>query len=181
MFDRPLFDSHCHIQFQGFNKDCDEVLARCAEKNVIMNAVGTQKDTSKKAVEFAEKYENIYATIGLHPIHLFPTHVDEEESSFVSREEDFDEEYYSELVKSEKVIAIGECGIDLYHIPKEDIGGTRHAWSVRTILQRQRDVFLRQVVFAQKHDLPLVIHVRDAHDQLIKILLEIGNWKFQVV
>lgn len=162
MFDKPLFDSHCHIQFQGFKDDRESVLIRCAEKNVVMNVVGTQKDTSKKAVEFAEKYKNIYATIGLHPIHLFPTRVDEEESSFVSREEDFKEEYYSELVKSEKVIAIGECGIDLYHIPKDK--------NKAEVLERQRKVFLQQVAFANRYDLPLVIHVRDAHDELLDIL-----------
>ena len=67
-----MFDSHCHIQFQGYNGDREAVIARCMEKDVIMNAVGTQKDTSKKAVQLAEQYEHVYATIGLHPIHLFP-------------------------------------------------------------------------------------------------------------
>jgi len=157
-----LFDSHCHIQFNGYKNDFDKVISRCVEKGVVMNTVGTQKDTSKKAVEFAEKYENIYATIGLHPVHLFASQVDEEEASFLSREEDFDESYYDELAKSKKVIAVGECGIDLYHLPK--------GIPFEKVLEKQREVFLKQARFAQKHNLPLVIHVRDAHAELIDVL-----------
>ncbi len=149
-----LIDTHCHIQFNTYKDDYDEVIQRCVEKNTVLNTVGTQKETSKKAVEFAEKYDNIYATIGLHPIHLFPTRVDEEESSFVSREEDFDEEYYGELAKSEKVIAVGECGIDLFHLPKDK--------DLEEVLEKQKEVFVKQINFAVKNDLPLVIHVRDA-------------------
>ena len=165
-----LIDSHCHIQFNSYKDDYDEVIKRCAQKNLIMNTVGTQKETSQKAVEFAEKYDDIYATIGLHPIHLFPTHVDEEESSFVSREEDFDEEYYGELAKSEKVIAVGECGIDLFHLPKDK--------STEEVLGKQKEIFIKQINFAVKNDLPLVIHVRDgnaevqmsAYEEVAKIL-----------
>lgn len=157
-----LIDSHCHIQFNAYKDDYKQVIKRCAKKDVILNTVGTQKETSKKAVEFAEAYENIYATIGLHPIHLFPTRVDEEESSFVSREEDFDEKYYDELSKSEKVIAVGECGIDLFHLPKDK--------SLEEVLKKQKEIFIKQKNFAQKNNLPLVIHVRDAYKEMIDLL-----------
>ena len=165
-----LIDTHCHIQFNSYKDDYEEVIKRCAQKKLILNTVGTQKETSQKAVEFAEKYDNIYATIGLHPIHLFPTHVDEEESSFVSREEDFDEKYYGELAKSEKVIAVGECGIDLFHLPKDK--------STEEVLGKQKEIFIKQINFAVKNDLPLVIHVRDgnaevqmsAYEEVAKIL-----------
>lgn len=162
-----IFDSHCHIQFQGYKDDRDEVILRCVKKGIIMNAVATQKDTSKKAVELAEKYKNIYATIGLHPIHLFSTHVDEEESSFVSREENFDEEYYNELAKSDKVIGVGECGLEKFHIPKEA--------DLNKILDKQKEIFVKQYNFAKQHDLPLVIHVRDANDEMAELLQSLGN------
>src|SRR3989339_1446923 len=113
-----MFDTHCHIQFNGFKDDFENVIKRCREKNCVMFAVGTQKDTSKKAVEFAQKYENIYAIVGLHPIHSSSTEVDEEEINFVSREEEFDYEYYKNLANQPKVIGIGECGIELFHIDK---------------------------------------------------------------
>lgn len=157
-----MIDTHAHIQFDAYKTDRDDVVKRCAEKNLILNLVGTQKNTSKKAVEMAEQYTNMYASIGTHPIHLHSTHVDEEESSFLSREEDFDEVYYSELVKSPKVIGIGECGLDLFHVPKDK--------SREEVLQKQTDVFLQHVDFAQKHNLPLVIHCRDAHGQMIDVL-----------
>jgi TatD DNase family protein len=157
-----LIDTHCHIQFQGYKDDREAVLLRCKEKNLIMNAVGSQKQTSKLAVEMTQQHENIYATIGLHPVHLFPTHIDEEESSFKSREEDFDEEFYGQLVKSEKVIAIGECGLELFHLPKNK--------TKEEILEKQTEIFLKQFNFAVKHDLPLVIHVRDAYGEMIKLL-----------
>ncbi|PIZ96266.1 MAG: hypothetical protein COX80_01650 [Candidatus Magasanikbacteria bacterium CG_4_10_14_0_2_um_filter_33_14] len=160
-----IFDSHCHIQFKGFDEEREDVLKICAEKNIWLHAIGTQKDTSKKAVELAESHDNIFASIGIHPIHLFPTYVDEEESSFVSREESFDEEYFDELAKSPKVIAVGECGFELYHVPKDK--------TVEEVLAKQKEIFLAQYHFAQKHNLPLVIHVRDAHDQLIEVLKEL--------
>lgn len=160
-----LIDTHAHIQFQSYKDDRAQVLLRCKDKNMLVNIVGTQKDTSGLAVQLAEQHPWLYATIGTHPIHLHSTHVDEEETSFQSREEDFDEEYYEQLVRSPKVIGIGECGLDMFHvpsnIPKEEV------------LEKQKQVFLKHVHFAHKHNLPLVIHCREAHDELIALLREI--------
>jgi TatD DNase family protein len=160
-------DTHAHIQFDAYKADRDAVVARCREKNTILNIVGTQKDTSRLAVEMAEQYDTMYASIGTHPIHLHSTHVDEEESSFLSREESFDEVYYEELVKSPKVIGIGECGLDLYHLPKDK--------SKEEVLEKQRTVFLAHVKFAEKHNLPLVIHCRDAQDEMIALLRSLNR------
>ena len=155
-------DTHCHLQFNAYNKDREEVIKRCAEKKTVCNVVGTQKDTSRLAVELAEKYDFLYATIGLHPIHLFSAEVDEEETSFKSREESFDESYYDELAKSKKVIAVGECGLELFHLPKN--------LNSEEVLKKQKEVFVQQYNFAKKHNLPLVIHVRDAHEQMLELL-----------
>ncbi|MCB9798100.1 TatD family hydrolase [Candidatus Nomurabacteria bacterium] len=157
-----LFDTHCHIQFQAYKEDRAEVLDRSLEKGLMMNMVGTQKDTSKMAVQLAEKYENIYASIGTHPIHLHSTHVDEEETSFQSREENFDWEYYADLVRHPKVVAIGECGLDLFHVPKD--------MTPDQVLIKQKEVFIDHIRFALEFDKPMVIHCRDAHDQLIDLL-----------
>ena len=162
-----MIDTHCHIQFKGFADNRAEVIKRCHEKQVVLNIVGTQKETSKAAVALAEKNDNMYASIGIHPIHLFPTHVDEEESGFRSREEDFAEKYYEELLKSGKVIGIGETGLDFYHLPK-DI-------SREKVLQKQKQVFLAQIAFARKYDLPLVIHCREAHPEMIEILQSLNR------
>src|SRR3989338_8230312 len=177
-----MIDTHCHLQFNAYKNDRDEVIKRCQEKGVVLNTVGTQKDTSRAAVGLAEKYPFIYASIGLHPIHLFSTHVDEEESKFLSREEDFDYEYYKNLGKNPKVIAIGECGLDLYRLPP--------GRSKEEILAKQRLTFKAQYDLAQELGLPMVIHVRDAHEEIVELLTGLspkingtvhcytGNWQF---
>lgn len=157
-----LIDTHAHVHFNAYQEDMDEVLNRSLAKDMIINLVGTQRDTSRKGIEVAERYKNVYASIGLHPEHLFSKWVDEQESSFRSREEDFDYEYYRQLAAHPKVIGIGECGLDLYRIPdgltKEDM------------LPRQRTVFLEHLRLAREMNLPLVIHCREAHQPLLEIL-----------
>lgn len=162
-----MIDTHCHIQFQAYKQDRADVIRRCFDRDMILNVVGTQRDTSRMAVELAEQHDNMYASIGTHPIHLFPTHVDEEETHFMSREESFDWDHYSELVISKKVIGVGETGLDLFHVPKDK--------SVAEVLEKQRAVFLDHVSFAQQHELPLVIHCRDAHNQLIETLRSLNR------
>lgn len=178
-----IIDTHCHIQFKGQDTDRAEIIKRSRDRGIIFNLVGTQKDTSKKGVLLAMEHDDMYASLGTHPNHLFPTYIDEEESHFMSREEDFDDEYYEEVfnLAPHKVIGVGECGLDLFHLPPEI--------SVETVLEKQKEVFKKHVAFAIKHDLPLVIHVRDAHNHMIELLKEIelptrrgtihcytGNW-----
>lgn len=164
-----IIDTHCHIQFNAYKDDGEVIIKKCADRNIILNAIGSQIDTSRRAVEFAEHYTNIYATVGLHPIHLFSTEVDEGEVSFKSREEEFDYEEYKKLALQPKTVGIGECGLELYHLP-ENID--REA-----ILEKQRQAFFLQYKLAQEFDLPLVIHVREAHPEMIAFLKTLPNLK----
>jgi TatD DNase family protein len=176
-----LIDTHCHIQFNTFKDDWSEVVRRCQDKEMILNVVGSQMDTSRRAVELARQYDFIYATVGLHPVHLFSTHVDEEEVMFKTREEKFDYDAYRELALDPKTIAIGECGLELFHLPK-DVDRLE-------VLARQEEGFLAQYRLAQDCNLPLVIHVRDAHLEMIALLEKLsqsirgvvhcftGNWE----
>lgn len=164
-----IIDTHCHIQFNAYKDDGEAIIKKCSDRNIILNAIGSQIDTSRRAVEFAERYDNIYATVGLHPVHLFSTEVDEGEVSFKSREEEFDYEEYKKLVLHPKTIGIGECGLELYHLP-ENID--REA-----ILEKQRQAFFLQYKLAQEFDLPLVIHVREAHPEMIAFLKPLPNLK----
>ena len=157
-----MFDTHCHLQFNAYKEDAEEVYKKCQEKGVTLNIVGSQIDTSIRAVEFAESHENVYATIGLHPVHLHETTVDEGEVTFKSREETFDYEKYKKLAESKKVIAIGECGLELFHLPEN--------LDKEKILEKQREAFLLQVKLAKELDLPMVIHVRDAYSEILEIL-----------
>jgi len=162
-----MIDSHCHIQFNAYKDDAEEVIKKCREMGVKMNCVGSQRDTSIRAVEYAEKYQDICATIGLHPIHLTSTEVDEEETHFHSREEKFDYEFYKKLGSHPKVIGIGECGLELYHLPPEA--------NKAEIIAKQTEGFVEQYKLSKELGLPLVIHVRDAHEEMIDLLKSFGE------
>lgn len=177
-----LIDTHCHIQFNAYKDDEFDVIKRCQDKEMILNAVGSQIDTSRRAVEMANKYDFIYATVGLHPVHLFSTHVDEGEVAFKTREEKFDYDAYKKLALNPRTIAIGECGLELFHLP-ENIDRAE-------ILARQEEGFLEQHHLAIDCNLPMVIHVREAQAEMIALLKKLpqpirgvihcytGNWEY---
>ncbi len=156
------FDAHTHVNFVAFKDDMDAAIQRAADAGVGMNTVGTQFDTSKDAVAIAEKYENVYATIGLHPIHTGKSYHDEKElgeggKAFTSRGEDFDAAKYEVLAQSPKVIAIGECGLDYYRLEE----GTK---------KTQEEAFVQQIELANKLQKPLMLHIRNAYDDALAIL-----------
>jgi len=165
-----LIDTHAHLNFSAYKEDFEEVIKRTLENDVWAINVGTQYNTSKKAVEIAEKHEKgVYAAIGLHPIHLdtglVKMKLDQEEIAFNSREEDFDYEKYKKLTQSEKVVAIGEIGLDYYYKPK-----TRRR--LELFKEKQREVLLKQLNLAKELNLPVIFHCRMAHQDLIEILSE---------
>ncbi len=168
-----MIDTHCHIHFKAFEQNRDEVIARSKEKGMILNLVGTQQSTSKKGVELAEQYDWMYATIGLHPIQIHEVDVFEETTNFTSRGENFDPEFYRELAKHPKVIGVGETGLDRFHIPKDE--------SEELILSAQKEVFRKHYDIAEEFELPLVMHVRDAHDEMIELLQDIKKEKGSLI
>ena len=177
-----LIDTHCHLQFTAYKDDADIVAKKCADKGMILNIVGSQYDTSVRAIEYAEKYPFCFATVGLHPIHLISAEVDEEEVKFTSREEKFDYDKYKALAEHPKTIAIGECGLELYHLPE--------GINANEAIKIQTKAFISQYKLAQELNLPTVIHVRDAHQQMIDLLKTLnpiprgvihcytGDWNF---
>lgn len=167
-----LIDTHAHLNFSAYKNDRAEVFRRALDKGVGMINVGSQYDTSTRAAELAAQYkENIYAAIGIHPIHLFETLVDEEETQFSSRFERFNEVKYQALInKYTKIVAIGEIGLDYYHTP-DNI-------SDKKIKQVQKEELLKQIDFAVKNNLPIILHCRGsaenpfaAYDDLLNILI----------
>jgi len=170
-FSNMLFDTHCHLNFRAFRDDYDAVIEKCLEKKIWIVNVGTKYETSKKAIEIADKYsEGVFAAIGLHPIHLdtglVKMKIDQEEIEFKSREESFDYQKYKELAQSSnRVIAIGEIGLDYYWRPK-----TKKKKEL--FKEKQRSLFLEQLKLAKELKLPVILHCRMAHYDLIEILLE---------
>lgn len=156
------FDAHTHVNFAAYDGDRDEAIRRSLEAGVGMNIVGTQFDTSRSAVELAEKHEHVYATIGLHPIHTTKSYHDQKElgeggKEFVSRGEVFDTAAYKQLAQSDKVIAIGECGLDYYRVEKD----TKDV---------QVEAFIKQIELANLLQKPLMLHIRNAYDDALEVL-----------
>jgi len=157
-----LIDTHAHLNFSAFKDDADEAARRALDNDIWMINVGSQYSTSERAVLMAEKYsEGVFAAIGIHPVHLselvFKDKVDDdEEVEFHPSVEEFDEEKYLKLAKSKKVVAIGEIGLDYFHNSENK--------------ERQREVFEKQIDMAVKLDLPIIVHCRKSHDDVIEIL-----------
>lgn len=107
----------------------------------------------------AERFgEGVYATVGLHPIHLVETAVDEEEDHFTTRAEVFDPEVYRALADSKKVVAIGECGLDYYRLGPAKRGGT--TLNVVQIIELQKETLKAQIALAKGLGLALMLHCR---------------------
>lgn len=156
-------DIHSHVNFTAFDSDRDEVIKRALDNDTWVINVGTQADTSKKAVELAHKYpEGVYAVIGLHPIHTGKSFHDTKElgdegKEFTSRGEIFDKDVYRELLKDHKVVAIGECGLDYYHLDEDSI-------------KKQKEAFIAQIELANEIGKPLMLHIRNAYSDALVLL-----------
>jgi TatD DNase family protein len=128
------FDIHSHLNFSGYDADREEVYKRAKDAGVGMITVGVDIGSSKSAVALAEKYADVYATVGLHPTDS-PT-------------EEVDSAAYRELAAHPKTVAIGECGLDYYRME----GDT----SVR-----QKAVFENMIDIANEAGKPLMLHIRN--------------------
>ena len=146
-----LFDSHTHVNFKDFDTDRDAVIKRCLDENIWMINVGTDATYSKKAVEIAHAYpEGVYAAVGIHPNDGGTA----EEFSAIE-----------ELAKDEKVVAIGETGLDYFRIGDGEARAK----------EKQKELFIKHIELAQRVKKPLSIHCRDAHNDLFKLLKAISS------
>ncbi|WP_025680814.1 TatD family hydrolase [Paenibacillus massiliensis] len=141
-----LFDTHTHLDASQFKEDQEQVIARAVEAGVTrMVNVGFNRETIPTTMELVEKYDFIYAAIGWHPVDAIDM-------------KDGDLEWIAELCKHDKVVAIGEIGLDYYwDTSPKDI---------------QHQVLRQQIGLARELSMPIVIHNRDAHEDIVKILRE---------
>jgi TatD DNase family protein len=143
-----LFDTHVHMNARQFIEDRDEVIKRAFETGVThMVVVGFDRETIPLAIEIAEQYETIYAAVGWHPVDAIDM-------------TDEDLAWIEDLSAHPKVVAIGEMGLD-YHWDK----------SPKEI---QKEVFRKQIQLAKKVEMPIIIHNREATEDIIEILKEEG-------
>ena len=129
-----IFDSHCHPQMAQYDKDREEVIARAQRAGVSMICVGTDLETSRQAIELAQKHEGVWATVGLHPNDI---------------SENFINSSYEHIIKHPKVVAVGEVGLDYYRTEKPE----DHKF--------QKKRFVQQLELAKELKKPLVLHCRD--------------------
>lgn len=154
-----FIDTHAHLNFKDFNNTYAQIIERAFTLGVgKIIVVGSNFETSKKAIEIAKQYPNVYATVGLHPTHIGA--------------EIFDEEKYLKLAKNKKVVAIGETGLDYYS------GGiTRFRRQEGSYYYNKNNAVEQQVVFeklikiANITSKPLILHAREAGDDLISVLM----------
>jgi len=168
-----LIDTHCHVHFNAYKDDMDDVIKRTLEQGVLMVTVGTQTTTSKKGLETAERYDGVWATVGLHPNHLCEQEFFDENElppeqsptpKIKTRCEAFDHDYYLDLAKHPKCVAIGECGLEYYRLP-ENVDRDE-------LIATQKKTVREHFDLATEADKPVVIHCRDAHDDQIAIIRE---------
>ena len=142
-----LIDTHTHLNFSEFDSDRDQIIKKCLDNDIWIINVGTDFESSKKAIEIAEKYsEGVYATVGVHPMNEFG-------------------EIFS-LMQSDKIVAVGEAGLDYYKRPKNK---TKR----KEFEDKQKEAFMAQVNVAKEFDLPMIIHCRYAHKDMIPLLKDL--------
>lgn len=148
-----FIDVHCHVQFDAYGHDRDEIIEGMHTRGVTGIVVGCDQRSSEEAVRVADQYAHLHATVGVHPNHT---------------DDLFDYEQLRSLAAHPKVVAIGECGLDYFrptHLDQET-------------KDKQKKLFLEHVRLAKDLDLPLIIHTRpskgttDAYQDLISLLTE---------
>jgi len=141
-----IFDSHAHYDDEAFDKDRDCLLSTMEEQGVgcIVN-VGASFQGAKDSVELSMRYPHVYAAVGVHPDH-------------VGELDEVKMQHLREMCTMEKTVAVGEIGLDYY-------------WD-KSFVDLQKEVYVRQILLANKLNLPIVIHDREAHKDAYDLLLE---------
>ncbi|MEK4484027.1 TatD family hydrolase [Psychrobacillus sp. FSL H8-0484] len=141
-----FIDTHVHLNADQYDEDLQEVIERALQANVNqMVVIGFDRKTIERAMKLAEEYEFIYVVIGWHPV-----------DAIDCTEEDL--QWIEELSAHKKVVGIGETGLDYY-------------WD-KSPKEVQQVLFRKQIRLAQKVNLPIIIHNRDATEDVVRILKE---------
>lgn len=143
-----IFDAHAHLDCDWYDEDRAAVIQSASEELLGIVNPGTDMQTSKLAIGYAEAFANIYAGLGFHP----------HEAKMM---QDGDLEIFAKLSAHKKVVAIGEIGLDYYY-----------DYSPKDVQQR---VFIEHLDLARQLDLPVIIHDRDAHGDIMNIVKQEGK------
>lgn len=162
-----LIDSHCHVNFNAYKEDGEEVIKKTLANDIWLINIGSQDSTSTRSIRIAEQYpQGVYAVVGLHPIHLVQdvtetASFEGETYEFTTRKEEFDKAKYRQLAQSsEKVVGLGETGLDYWYF--DEFSETQ----IDEAKKIQRQVFEEFIDLSAELSLPLVIHCRGTKDNL---------------
>ena len=146
-----LVDTHCHLDNSQYDSDREEILNLIEQNMEFVVNIGYDLESSKNSIELAKKYKNIYATIGIHPTDI----------SEVFTQNDY--EVLKALADNEKVVAIGEIGLDYHWMTQEK--------------EVQKNWFKKQLEIAKELNKPVVVHTREAIADTVEILKEFPEVK----
>lgn len=171
-----LFDTHCHLNFNLFNHDVHKVIKDTLQDDIWMLVIGTNKKNSARAQELASEYlKGVYASIGIHPVHLTRQKINEGGIEFMTSGDDFDNAYFRGLITDSlqgrhltrgfgaskqsrgRVVAVGETGLDYFYTVDPEI------------IEHQRHVFVGHMRLADEMLLPLIIHARGERDKMYQV------------
>jgi TatD DNase family protein len=147
-----IIDTHCHLDDPRFLEDLDDVIARAREHNVKGFIIpGADPDTLPRARAISHRYDDVFFAAGVHPYDI----------------EKYDEAMLETFLEDEKCVAVGECGLDYYRLPESE--AARHEE-----IARQKEIFSRQIELAKRVGKPLIVHIREASDDSMALLMEHG-------
>ncbi len=149
---KNIIDTHAHILKAGYRDDLESVINRIKEEGMTVVNIPIGVSTSYEVLELNKQYDFLHPVVGIHP-------------DFINRFKESDLKEIDEMV-TDKVVAIGEIGLD-YHRKNDEEDK-----------KLQKHIFITQIEIAKKHNLPVVIHVLDAHDDLIEIVKNYPEVKF---
>lgn len=172
-----LIDSHCHVNFNAYSEDTDKVIDRCLSNDIWLINIGSEYNTSFKTVEIANNYDQgVYAVIGLHPIHVTSDITESvivggQKKEVKTPQEEFNYNKYKFLAtSSDKVVGLGEVGLDYFYFDKNDNDADDKK-------KLQKEVFGEFINLSYELNLPLVIHCRGhrddpygAYDDVLKLI-----------
>ncbi|MEA2028505.1 MAG: TatD family hydrolase [Campylobacterota bacterium] len=147
-----IVDTHCHLDDNRYNDDFEAMMQNAQDSRVEKFIIPAADPASlQKAVDICDMHENIYFSTGVHP---YDAHL-------------YDRDFIESFIQHPKCVAVGECGLDYYRLPenKDEIEGYK---------KLQHEVFIDQIDLAKKYQKPLIVHIRDASNDSMELLLSEG-------
>jgi len=156
-----MIDTHVHLDDPLYERDLDIIVRHAQDEGVWVITVGNDYLSSVKAVNIAERYSNVFAAIGLHPLKVG--------GAVRSENKLLDTGRYMELARHPKVVALGETGLDYHDLPQGKKKSPEFQLAER-IKDNQRKVFARFLELSRELRLPMMLHCREAHNEMLKML-----------